>query len=336
MSKKTIDITQIKTPEAMEAFCREHQEEIVDCVMRGYRAEIMKDKEKSISPTLFIVGGQNASGKSKLITLLGKENNNMVSIIIDDMKAHHPYRNYIDTNFPDDSEKLLHIACFEVFNRLFKDLVLGGYNIVIERTLGSKDKTRQFIEAPSAVGYEIRIYVTATHTINSLLSSLERFMIECQLHDDFIGKKSSLKCEPRPISIAHHDDTYKNICDVLEAVENGEFNKAGGKTPTIYIYDRTPNKPSLLFSTGTGTGRFDSVREAMEDGRSKDLRRCLSDETYGYKQRTSAIVTALKDAEKGSTLFQYKSFCQEFLDTIQDRAKLAMPELFSPSLEEHD
>ena len=100
------------------------------------------------------------------------------------MKAHHPFRSYIDKNFPNESEELLHLACFEVFDRLLKELLEENYDITIERTLGSKEKMKRFLVEPSNYNYGIQIHVTATHEINSLLSALERFMYECKLKDE--------------------------------------------------------------------------------------------------------------------------------------------------------
>ena len=316
------------TLEEMKNYCIAHQDEIVNSIIEPYKKEIMSDKKQSEDPTIYIVGGQNASGKSKLITELGKKNDTMVSIIIDDMKAHHPYRNFIDSKFPNNSEELLHIACFEVFNRLFQELIMDGYDIVIERTLGSEEKTRRFVEEPSKKGYNIQLYVTATHEINSLLSSLERFIIECKLKDDFVSKKSPFKIEPRPISTDHHDDTYNNICSVLASVENKTYTDENGNSvhPKIFVYDRTPQTPTQLFSTGCK--KYSCVREAMHAGRNIDLKRLSSDSEYGYFSRVASIKEELKRADKNSTLYQFRDYCQNILDEILNRVKEREPELF--------
>ena len=47
MSDKSIDMPNVSTAEEMEVFCRAHQDEIVDTIMKGYRKEILKGKEKS-------------------------------------------------------------------------------------------------------------------------------------------------------------------------------------------------------------------------------------------------------------------------------------------------
>jgi len=183
----------IETPEQMKKLCEEYQPKIVEYMLAKYKDEILEGKEQSKSPTIYIIGGQNASGKSKLISVLNKKNGNSVSIVIDDMKAHHPFRQYIDKKFPEQSEEMLHLACFEVFDRLLTYLLENQYDITIERTLGSEEKTRKFLVEPSNHNYDIQIHVTATHEINSLLSSLERFIYECKLKDDFKSKKNRFK-----------------------------------------------------------------------------------------------------------------------------------------------
>lgn len=316
----------ITTPEEMKKLCEEYHSEIVEHMLSKYKNEILEGKEQSQSPTIYIVGGQNASGKSKLISELGSKNSNTVSIIIDDMKAHHLFRNYIDRNFANESEELLHMACFEVFDVLLEDLLKSGYDIIIERTLGSKEKTEKFVVKPANYDYNIEMHVTATHEINSLLSSLERFMYECNLKDKFEQMNSDLKIEPRPISISHHDQTYQNICDVLQATESGEFvDKNGNKIkPKVFIWDRTPKKPTNIYITGSKS--YTCAREAMYNGRANDLKRCRSEEDYGFKTRIGNIQEDLQSASPNSTLAHYTEFCDLFLREIQGRGTVYIGE----------
>lgn len=309
--------------EEMKRLCEELQPEIVDQMLTKYKNEILEGKEKSKSPKLYIVGGQNASGKSKLINELIQVNDaKAVSIIIDDMKAHHPFREYIDKNFPNESEELLHIACFDVFNKILTVLLKEKYDVIIERTLGEREKIKQFIEEPANYNYDIEINVTATHEINSLLSSLERFVYECQLKDEFEKNKSNLKIAPRPIALEHHDKTYRNICDVLQVTENGYFkDKKDQKVyPKISVWDRTPNRPTNIYVTGDN--RYSCVKQAMYDGREKDLRRCKSDKEYGFKPRVESLKLELESACPNSTLEQYKGYCKKFLDEIERRGEI--------------
>lgn len=164
---------------AMEV-CKECNDEIVQLMLEKYKKEILMDITPQDHPVVYIVGGQNASGKSKLITTLGEKNKKSVYIAIDNMKAHHPFRNVVNRRFTNDSEKLLHLACFDVFNKLFNQLLKEGYNLVIERTLGKKDKSHEYVKMASKYNYDVQIHVTATHELNSLVQSLERFIIEAR------------------------------------------------------------------------------------------------------------------------------------------------------------
>ncbi len=309
----------IKTAEEMINLCKKEQRSIVEKMLGKYKSEILMGKQISKCPTIYIVGGQNASGKSNLISVLKQNNQNSVSIIIDDMKAHHPFREYIDRNFPSQSEEILHLACFEVFDKLLKDLLDSGYDITIERTLGSIDKMKKFVVEPSNHNYNIQVNVTATHELNSLLSSLERFIYECRLKDEFVKKNTGLKIDPRPITLEHHDNTYREICDVLNKAENGYFVNAKGEHiyPQIHIWDRTPKNPSEIYVTGDG--RFSCAKEAMYYGRENDLKRCKSEEDYGYRTRVNNIKEELKNAENGDTLYEYIGYCNEFLIEIEKR-----------------
>ena len=309
----------IKTPEEMKKLCKKLQAQIVEYMLKKYKSEILEGKEPSEFPTMYIIGGQNASGKSKLISMLKQKNSNTVSVIIDDMKAHHPFRQFIDKNFPSQSEEILHLACFEVFDRLLKDLLDSNYDITIERTLGSKEKMRKFIVEPSNHNYDIQIHVTATHEINSLIAALERFICECILKDEFISKNADLKIDPRPIALEHHDNTCANICDVINDAENGCFKNDRGERiyPQVHIWDRTPGKPSEIYTTGDG--RFSCAKEAMYFGREKDLKRCKSKKEYGYQTRINNIKGELASAQEGSTLYEYIEYCNEFLSEIERR-----------------
>lgn len=310
----------INTAEDMKKLCQNLQDQIVNQIKAKYKEEILKGKSVSDNPTIYIIGGQNASGKSRLITELGKINNNTVSIIIDDMKEHHPFRNYIDKNFPEESEELLHLSCFEVFDTLLDELLQEGYDIVIERTLGSKEKAEKYIVPPANQGYNIDINVTGTHGINSILSALERFVVECQLKDEYLRTNSNLKIDPRPISPKHHDDTYNNIISVLEYAESGKFkdNKGNPIFPKISVWDRTPGKPTKIYKSDDM--RYHNSREAMEAARQRDLNRCKSATEYGVVQRISNIKLDLENAKPGDTLDEYRDFCMMFLQLIEERA----------------
>lgn len=317
----------IKTPEEMKKLCEELQIEIVEHMLEKYKSEILEGKEPSETPTIYIIGGQNASGKSKLISELERKNGNAVSIIIDDMKAHHPFRQHIDKNFPDQSEELLHLSCLEVFDRLLKYLSENKYNIIIERTLGSKEKTEKFVVEPSDYNYDIQIHVTATHGINSLLSALERFMYECRLRDEFNRKNADLKIDPRPITLEHHDNTYENICDVINYAENGYFINSEGEHiyPQVYIWDRTPGKPTNIYKTGDK--RYSCAKEAILKGREKDLKRCESDTDCGLKKRIEGIKKELEEASSDSTLNEYREYCVRFLSEVEKRAAIYISDI---------
>ena len=174
---------------------------------------------------------------------------------------------------------------------------------------------------PAKHDYDIQIHVTATHEINSLLSALERFMYECDLKDDFDAKKSMLKVEPRPVALEHHDDTYNNICDVLNFAENGRFKNEGGEGifPMVFIWDRTPDKPSLLYTTGDGS--YSCAKAAMYKGRENDLRRCKSNGVFGFSERMTNIQEELVNCKPGDTLSQYIDYCNKFFKEIQRRGK---------------
>lgn len=306
--------------EEMRKLCEELQPEIVEHMLNKYRSQILEGKKQSKFSKLFIVGGQNASGKAKLINeLIQVSDQKAVSIIIDDMKAHHPFREYIDKNFPNKSEELLHLACFDVFNKILTFLLKEGYDIIIERTLGEKNKIRQFLAEAANYNYDIEIHVTATHEINSLLSSLERFVYECRLKDEFDKNKSNLRIAPRPIALEHHDNTYKNICDVLQAAENGYFKDTNGESvyPKIFIWDRTPERPTNIYVTGEQ--RYSCAKQAMYDGRDNDLKRCNSSEDYGFNTRVKNIKLELNNTCTNSTLEQYKDYCNKFLNEIEKR-----------------
>ena len=311
----------ISTPDEMKKLCISNQSEIVEQMLETYRNEILEGKTPSLNPTIYIIGGQNASGKSMLISQLRKKNGNTVSIIIDDMKAHHPFREYIDNNFPNESEELLHLACFEVFDSLLTSLLNDGYDITIERTLGSELKTRRFVVDPANHGYNIEVHVTATHELNSLLSAVERFVYECNLKDDFDAKKSVLKIEPRPIALQHHDDTYNNICNVIKNVENGGFRdeEGNGIYPIVFVWDRTPNSPTNMYSTGDKS--YPSAEQAMIAGRLRDYNRCESNNEYGIKTRREHILEELRDASPSSTLSKYTEYCNGFMEELDKREK---------------
>ena len=100
----------ITTEEEMAFQCSKYHERIVKEMYEKYKKEIIVGKTPSEHPTIFIIGGQNASGKSKLIEELEKRNDNTVSIVIDNMKSLHPFNESLTQKFPDSAEKYLHEA----------------------------------------------------------------------------------------------------------------------------------------------------------------------------------------------------------------------------------
>lgn len=258
------------THEEMKKVCKTYQKDIVEIMLAGYEKTITDGKSahsKKESSTLYIPCGQNASGKSGLMQELSRQGitTNAVPIIIDDMKSYHPLRDIIDKNYPEHSEELLHIACFEVFDKLLEKLLASGYDVLIERTLGSKEKADKFINIAKVYGCKIEVHAMGTHGINSLLSALERFIIECRQKDNYQEKSSWYRVEPRPIAIEHHDNTYENIIGVLRDIEGDGVN--------ITVWDRTPGRPTPIYSTEDR--RYPNATVAMKEARRRDFERCI-------------------------------------------------------------
>ena len=65
----------------------------------------------------------------------------------------------------------------------------------------------------------------------------------------------------------------------------------------------------------------------MYGGRYNDLKRCQSKENYGYGPRIGVIEDELRNAAEGSTLFQYRDYCEGFFKEIQARARRLPQEL---------
>lgn len=316
----------IKTKEDIESICDKYEDEIVNIMKKKYKSEILKNVKKSNNPTAYIVGGQNASGKTTLINQLYRDNiineDSIVPIIIDDMKAHHPFREFIDKNYPEQSEPLLHKACFRVFDEVMDELIAENYNILLERTMGSLDKAKNFIVKPANKGYKVQIHVMATHGINSYISALERFVQECLLKDKYRKAGSVFTIEPRPISPGHHDDTYNNIVHVLSDIESGIFkdNKNNPIYPDISIWDRTPEKPTNIYQTEKR--QYHNVKEAIETGRCRDLKRCKTPNTESnIEDRISTIEEIIELSDEHSTVKSYENYCNLFLGTIKERTE---------------
>lgn len=215
-------------------------------------------------PTAVIVGGQPGSGKGSLIGYSKSQfnDNNIVIITTDDYKPFHPKASEIAKKYPTKYAAIVEADSASWTNEILLEAIKNKYNFIFEVTLRNERILRK-MELLKKSNYNVIVRALATPYLESLVTSYERYekQVETRKWGRFINVKS-------------YNNTYKNIPDTLEKIENSGYCDA----TEIYLRGKDIKRPELIYGSYTDQYKKDiqlenrkfkysSAKEAIISGR---------------------------------------------------------------------
>ena len=220
-------------------------------VYNNVKKVTLLDIKKPIGrPTAIMTGGQPGSGKtSSLILETCREYQDLVILDMDHYRGF--YKNSIEVakNYPELYQEITGIYASKILERLSQEVIEGGYNFILEGTMGKSVYTIDFL-LQRQLDYRIIGKVMAVSREESLFSMCERY----------IEMKKSLGIG-RWTDIDFHDVRYNNLPIIA-----GSLEKRGIE---VEIFERSGIVTGVhrLYKTGNNNNECKSVQESIAKGR---------------------------------------------------------------------
>lgn len=161
-------------------------------------------------PKFYLIGGQPGAGKSTTISEIQKSmDNNCIVVNLDDYRALHPNAKEIyEKGAKDSDDYSVYTNAFmrEVGKKIIDKAIENGYNVILERTLGSTNSVSSEIDKFSKNGYELNLYVVSCKKEHSISSAETRY-----LNGKINYENNKIKEPPRKISLEFQKECYENL-----------------------------------------------------------------------------------------------------------------------------
>ena len=249
-----------------------------------YLTQIMLKKGKTVgTPNIIILGGQPASGKSRLGQFVMSTflNGTAVSINGDDYRSAHPHFKEI---IRDDEINMAAYTDPDVrlwVPKLLEKAVEHRFDIVFEATLRNKYQISTTITDIKNTGYNVSIAVTACPGYSSRIGIIERYE----------GQKQ-IKGHGRWTNIANHDEAYRKLPVTLRHLENNividRLIVCDRKCNIIYLNERDKN------GVYTVPDKRNDAAFALEKERNISITKELKEE---IEQRKRAVLQKMADRD---------------------------------------
>jgi predicted ABC-type ATPase len=225
-----------------------------DTIFKFISKKIFENKFPVQNPTIVILGGQPAAGKSDLIKLSEKEftNNNVVKINGDEFRKFHPNSKEILKNHDKDYAKLTEPDVRTWTKDLFDKAIDKKYNIIFEGTMRT-DQICDTIKNLKDKGFNVIVRALAVNELNSRAAIYQRYINQIQ---QFGGGRFTER--------ASHDAAYSGMLNTLQRIENER------KYDKLEIYKRNGD---LVYNSVEGdskTGVVDSIIKTRNEPWSLD------------------------------------------------------------------
>ncbi len=129
-------------------------------------------------PIAYVMGGGGASGKGVIKTYLQNEGvilaSDAVSIDPDEIKTQIPEYNLITSAGDSRGAAVVHEESSSLAKRIKARAISGRYNMVLDVTLGNKEKALSYIEELKNSGYEVRLFGVTVAPETAVVRSLIR------------------------------------------------------------------------------------------------------------------------------------------------------------------
>lgn len=242
---------------------KKHQE-----IFEIIKTMIFNNIESVENPTAIIVGAQPGSGKGALIGYSKRlfYDDNIVIITTDDYKPFHPKASDIASKYPTYYSEIVEKDSARWTNEMLNFAIQNKYNFIFEVTLRN-ERILETIKKLKENNFNVIVRCFAVSYIESLLSAFERYenQVEARNWGRFFN----------PIS---YNDTYKNIPNVLEKIEQSN------DCDILEVYKRSEDirNPILVYGKYTKpyktqeTFNYQTAKEAIMKVRNEDLNDILN------------------------------------------------------------
>ena len=233
------------------------------------------------SPRAFFSAGQPGSGKSLSFPPMFRAaaNANFVHIDPDKIRASHPlaYRIFCQYGEREAYRRLRNDvnSCVGFFIDLMANLRL---NIAIEGTLGHPEVIEKRIAPLRERGYQVSVYVLATHARHSVTGMYERY-----------ERQKKLDPKARMASTGSHDKVYLGLLETLALLESTR------QVDEIMVFNRAYPIAGCLYENRmerSGWSRPVGVVEAVLKERQRPMSNA---EKEYYIEKWVAIITNMVD-----------------------------------------
>ena len=135
---------------------------------------LTRGKTPSVNPRAILTGGQPGSGKSSIVKLVNRKDNNFIFLNTDEFRDSHPHYTGIQREYGSDHPK--HTAQWSgaITEALIERLSKEKYNLLIEGTLRTTDVPERTANRLRANGYEVDLYVMAMKPEVSFTGTMTR------------------------------------------------------------------------------------------------------------------------------------------------------------------
>lgn len=142
---------------------------------------LTQGKTSSVNPRAILTGGQPGSGKSSIVRLVNRKDNNFIFLNTDEFRDSHPHYTEIQKEYGSDHPKHTAQWAGAITEALIERLSKEKYNLLIEGTLRTTEVPEQTANRLRTNGYKVDLYVMAvkpevsfTGTITRLFQGLQQ------------------------------------------------------------------------------------------------------------------------------------------------------------------
>lgn len=250
-------------------------------MLSNSREYLLDSNNANEVPLAIIIGGQQGSGKTGLVSNSLKEVLTK-DIVILDLDAYRGFcKNCFELikNYPNMYAEITNRYVGKIMENLTNEIIKKKYNFIFEGTLGRSAYTLDLL-LNSEVKYKIIVKIMAVCREESLLSIFERYIKSY--------KKIGLG---RLTSIESHDETYNKFTERIKNIDEKKL------IVEVYCKDSKTFESKLIYKTGYKDNIYKNAYVALIEGRKRNYDEYKKDFKIRLDNINSNMVV-LNDNEK--------------------------------------
>lgn len=255
-------------------------------------------KKPASSPIAIMTGGQPGSGKTTgLVLATCREYEDLIVLDMDHYRGFMKKATEIARKYPELYQEITGIYASKILERLSEEVIDGGYNFILEGTMGKSVYTLDLLQQKST-NYKIIARVLAVSREESIFSMFERYL----------EMKKSMGIG-RLTDINSHDIRYINLPRIASSLE--------GRNVEVEIYERsnTFGELGMLYKTSNPNCSFcKSIQEAIIVGRGRSYIRWKEN----AQERFNSIKTKMEVLENNPQILGQLNILQNIIKRKDD------------------